>query len=217
MAAAGADVAALCRGAEKMAAALRRLPADENPALQYAALRYLLWQKGYRAELLSCFEPRMKGLFKWWEQLFAESEGKDGRGLLPVTGEFSEQLHSLGQFIQDGTHILFETFLNVKEQQASLSLAPDGVEDGFGYLDDKDFEDLNRAAFAATRTAHSATLPCVTLTIDRVDEENLGGLFYFFQFACYLSAELLGVNPFDQPGVEAYKGWMFRALGKPGA
>ncbi len=217
MAAAGADVAALCRGAETMAAALRRLPAAENPALQYAVLRCLLWKKGYRAELLSCFEPRMRGLFKWWEQLFAESEGKDGLGLLPVTGEFSEQLHSLGQFIQDGTHILFETFLNVKEQQASLSLAPDGVEDGFGYLDDKDFEDLNRAAFAATRTAHSATLPCVTLTIDRVDEENLGGLFYFFQFACYLSAELLGVNPFDQPGVEAYKGWMFRALGKPGA
>lgn len=217
MAAAGVDVAALCRGAEQMAAALRSLPAAENPAARYAVLRHLFWQKGYRVELLSAFEPRLRWFFKWWEQLFAESEGKDGVGLLPVTGEFSEQLHSLGQFIQDGTHLLFETFLNVKEQQASLSLAPDGVEDGFGYLDDKDFEDLNRAAFSATRTAHSATLPCITLTMDRVDEENLGGLFYFFQFACYLSGSLLGVDPFDQPGVEAYKGWMFRALGKPGA
>lgn len=217
LAVAGVDIRALAKGAADMARRLHTEPAEENLALRYAALRSLYFQKGYRVEILSAFEPQLRWFYKWWEQLFAESEGKDGTGLLPVTGEFSEQLHSLGQFIQDGTHLLFETFLDVQEQQASCVVQPDEVDDGFAYLDGKDFWQLNKASFQATRKAHSQTLPCLTLEMDRLDAYNFGQLFYFFEFACYLSGSLLGVNPFDQPGVEAYKGWMFQALGKPGA
>lgn len=214
LAVAGVDVRAMAKGAAEMERQLKSTPAKENAALRYAALRNLFYQKGYRVELLASFEPSLRGFFKWWEQLFAESEGKQGKGLLPVTGQFSEELHSLGQFIQEGTPILFETFLDVKASSAGLVLQSDGVDDGFDYLIGKDFEEINRASFEATRKAHGQTLPCLTLEIDALDAYHFGQLFYFFQFACYLSACMLGVNPFDQPGVEAYKGWMFKALGK---
>ena len=214
LAVAGADIRALARGAAAMEERLRHEPAAENIALRYAAARSLCRENGMRAEMLVSFEPRLRWFYLWWQQLFAESEGKDGKGLLPCTGEFSEQLHSVGQYIQDGDHLLFETFLDIREQGKgdSLVFAPSATADGFGYLDGKDLWQVNKADLAATRAAHSETLPCLTLTMERLNEENFGELFYFFEFSCYLSAGMLGVNPFDQPGVEAYKQRMFRAL-----
>ena len=217
MAVAGLDIRALVRGGTEMQKQLYTLPADENPALRYAVIRNMLYHDGYHLEMFSSFEPQLKWFYKWWIQLFAESEGKCGKGLFPVASEYSEELHSVGQFVQDGSPILFETFLDIKEQQSSLICNPDEVDDRFGYLDGKDFWEINKASFMATRTAHAQKLPCLTLTLDRLDMETFGELFYFYQFTCVLSSVLLGVNPFDQPGVEAYKGWMFKALGKPGA
>lgn len=164
--------------------------------------------------MLSSFEPQFRFFYKWWIQLFAESEGKDNKGVFPVAGEFSEELHSVGQFIQDGSPIMFETFLDVKKQNASLVVEPDEKEDYFDYLDGKDFWEINKAAYHATVTAHSKKLPCMTFELDELDAYHFGQLFYFFQFACYLSCKIMGVNPFDQPGVEAYKKWVFEALGK---
>lgn len=216
MAVAGIDIRALARGAADMQRRLAREAAGKNLALRYAVLRSLYGERGYRAELLAAFEPRLAGFFKWWQQLFAESEGKKGKGLLPVTGQFSEELHSLGQFIQQGTPLLFETFLDVRipGETDRLIIDADDLADGFAYLDGKDLWAVNKASFAATRKAHSAALPCLTLTLDRLDAYHCGQMFYFFAFSCYLSGELLGVNPFDQPGVEEYKDRMFRALGK---
>lgn len=208
--------------------------AGENPAYQYACMRNVLYRQGYRVEMLSSFEPQFKYFYKWWIQLFAESEGKDGKGLFPVASEYSEELHSVGQFVQDGTPILFETFLDVQKRQDSLVLEADdtlamdggaadgntgrlieeGLADGFGYLDGKDFWNINKIAYEATVAAHSERVPCMTLEIGALDAYHFGQLFYFFQFACYLSCEMMGVNPFDQPGVEAYKKKMFESLGK---
>ena len=215
---AGVDVRALVAGARAEEARLRDAAADpaENPAWRYALVRRLAWDAGLRVELLSFFEPRFRWFSKWYEQLFGESEGKDGRGLFPAYAEYSEELHSLGQYVQDGTHQLMETFLDVLEpgDGDSLVLGGQDIDDRFGYLDGADFWDVNKASFSASRAAHARTLPCPTIEIDRVDEEHLGRLFYFFMFSCYLSAELLGVNPFDQPGVEAYKRLMFETLGR---
>lgn len=211
---AGLDIRRVVEGAKKAREAVYSLPPRENPALQYAAMRNLLYGEGYRVEMLASFEPALQCFSKWWVQLFAESEGKEGKGLFPAAAGYSEELHAVGQFVQEGSPILFETFLSVEETDTRLPLTPDGVEDGFGYLDGKDFGALNDAAFQATRTAHSARLPVLTLEIPRLEEESFGEMFTFFQYACVLSSGMLGVNPFDQPGVEAYKGWMFKALGK---
>ena len=215
---AGVNVRALVAGARAEEAQLRDATADpaDNTAWRYALVRRLAWDAGLRVELLSFFEPRFRWFSKWYEQLFGESEGKAGRGLFPASAEYSEELHSLGQYVQDGTPQLMETFLDVIEpgEEDSLVLGDSDIDDRFGYLDGADFWDVNKASFAASRAAHARTLPCPTLEIDRLDEEHLGRLFYFFMFSCYLSAELLGVNPFDQPGVEAYKELMFRTLGR---
>ncbi len=216
MAVAGIDIRELVRGAADMQKRLHEGPAEENIAYQYACLRNALCRRGYRLEMLSSFEPQFRWFYKWWIQLFAESEGKDNKGLFPVASEYSEELHSVGQFIQDGSPILFETFLDVQERQDSLIVEPDGLKDGFDYLNGKDFWCINKAAYKATLAAHSEKLPCLTLEVGAVDAYHFGQLFYFFQFACYLSGRILGVNPFDQPGVEAYKKWMFEALGKQG-
>ncbi len=214
LACAGVDVDALVAGAREMEALCRQTPVAHNDALLYACARMLLWDKGYRVELLSFFEPRFRWFSKWWEQLFGESEGKCGRGLFPASAEYSEELHSLGQYVQDGTHQLFETFIDLVEPTDldSLVLGPTDVPDGFGYLDGTDFWDINKASFSATREAHAGTLPVLTLEVDSADERHLGMLFYFFAFSCYLSATLMGLNPFDQPGVEAYKQLMFKTL-----
>lgn len=214
LAVAGADIEAYAKGAADMMRRLRNSSLEENEAFLYASIRNLLYERGYRVEILSSFEPRLRSFFSWWQQLFAESEGKEGKGILPVCGEFSEQLHSLGQFIQEGSCIHFETFLKVGEQQASLFLEGDGVEDGFSYLDGKDFHEVNDLAYKATVKAHGAVLPVMELCMDRIDAYHLGALFYFFEFACYISGELSGINPFDQPGVEAYKKLMFDFLGR---
>ena len=213
MAVAGVDIRALVRGAHEMQLFLRTQEYEENTAYRYACLR---WQEGYRIEMLSCFEPQFRYFYKWWIQLFAESEGKEKKGIFPVSGEFSEELHSVGQFIQDGTELLFETFLTVREQQDSLVVAPDERADYFDYLDGKDFWEMNRAAQRAAMAAHGKKLPCLTLESERIDAYHFGQLFYFFQFACYVSCRIMGVNPFDQPGVEAYKKRMFEALGRKG-
>lgn len=214
MAVAGIDIRALVQGAADMQKRLHEGAPEDNLALRYACLRNLYYQKGYKLEMLASFEPQFRWFYKWWIQLFAESEGKDGKGLFPVASEFSEELHSVGQYIQDGAPLMFETFLDVTARDDSLVVESDGKKDFFDYLDNKDFWDINKAAFGATVTAHSQKLPCLILRVPHLDAYNFGQLFYFFQFACYVSGEILGINPFDQPGVEAYKAWMFQALGK---
>ena len=214
LAAAGFDLTALAKGASDMRARLLEAEASENPALCYAVTRKLLYDKGYRMEMLSFFEPRLMRFAKWWTQLFGESEGKEEKGLYPVCGNFSEDLHSVGQFLQDGSRGIFETFLDVEDSGASCVLTPDGIEDGFAYLDGTDFERVNRAAFEATYAAHAQVLPCLKFSLPCLNEEAFGSLFYFFFATCTLSALLLSVNPFDQPGVEAYKERMFCTLGK---
>lgn len=214
MAVAGIDIRALVKGAHDMQVELHEKDAKDNIAYQYACLRNLYYKEGCRVELLSTFEPQFRWFYKWWEQLFAESEGKDNTGIFPKACEFSEELHSVGQFIQDGSPIFFETFMTIKEQNASLVVQPDDKKDYFDYLNGKDYWEINQAAFNATVKAHSQKLPVQILEIDRLDAYHFGQLFYFFEFACYLSCTIMGVNPFDQPGVEAYKKWMFDALRK---
>ena len=214
MAVAGISIRDVVSGARAMEKQLKNTPAMENTALRYAVLRNLYLEKGYALEMLVSFEPQFRWFYKWWMQLFAESEGKDGKGLFPVCAEYSEELHAVGQFVQDGKPLMFETFLNVRTPNASLVIENDGIADAFDYLDGMDFDKINRVAFEATVKAHSLKLPCLILNIETLDPKHFGELFYFFMFSCYLSARLLGVNPFDQPGVEAYKKWMFDGLGK---
>ncbi len=214
LAVAGFDIRAMAEGARTVRAELMAAPAAENEALRVAVIRNQLYREGFRMEMLSFFEPRFFRFAKWWMQLFGESEGKEGKGLYPLFGNFSEDLHSVGQFLQDGSRVIFETFLEAEDSGASLVLHDDEVDDRFSYLDGKDFDAINRAACEATVTAHSSVYPCLRLKVPAIDEKSFGTLFYYFEFLCYLSAKILGVNPFDQPGVEAYKQHMFRALGK---
>lgn len=214
LAAAGFDIRAMAEGAVHMHQRLVSESAQDNISLRYAAIRNLLYNRGFRMEMLSFFEPRWFRFAKWWMQLFGESEGKDNKGLYPVFGNFSEDLHSIGQFLQDGTPVIFETFLNVCKSGASYMVHDDDVDDRFGYLNGMDVDQINNAACQATIEAHSTKYPCVLLSVPAIDEQTFGQLFYFFMFTCYLSARILEVNPFDQPGVEAYKINMFRALGK---
>lgn len=214
MAVAGIDIQKLVKGAADMEKQLLLDGSNGNIAWQYACLRNMYYKKGYSLELLTGFEPQFRWFYKWWVQLFGESEGKENKGIFPVSAEFCEELHAVGQYIQDGAPLMFETFLDVQEQNASLFAEKDQVEDFFDYLNGKDFWEMNKASFYATIKAHREKLPCLILEVERMDEYHFGQLFYFFMFACYVSARILGVNPFDQPGVEAYKKWMFEALGK---
>ena len=214
MAVAGIDIRQVVLGAARMEEELFEKPASENMAFIYAVLRNMYHEKGYSLEMLASFEPQLRWFYKWWVQLFAETEGKDGKGLFPVCGEYSEELHAVGQFVQDGTPLMFETFIDVLDPGASLMIENDGIGDAFDYLDGMDFGEINRTAFLATLKAHKEKLPCLIFHVDCLDAYHFGQLFYFFMFSCYLSARLLGVNPFDQPGVEAYKKWMFDGLGK---
>ena len=218
MAVAGVDVKALVQGMRDMRDELRAAPAGENLALRYACLRKWMLEQGLSLEMLAFFEPRLDYFAKWWIQLFAESEGKDGTGLYPVVSSNSEDLHSIGQFIQQGSPILFETFVTVRARDASVVLPATDKKDYFDYLTGRDFWDINDTARRATMRAHSeGGIPCLELSIPAIDAHTLGELFYFFLFSCYLSCKLVGVNPFNQPGVESYKGYMFKNLGKPGA
>ncbi len=212
---AGLDTGLLLEGVNRMKDEIVQKPED-NPAVRYAAYRSLAYDKGYNIELLAAFEPQLEYFIKWWIQLFGESEGKDGKGIFPAGVVYSEDLHSMGQYLQDGRRNLLETFITTADPQASVKVVPDKhFRDGFDYLDDMDFIDINRAAEQATMDAHTkGGVPCASLEIGRIDEETFGKLFYFFMMACAISGKLMGVNPFDQEGVEEYKRSMFKALGR---
>lgn len=215
MAVAGLDLEAVMKGAQDALADFKK---KDNICAQYAALRNILYRKGKQTEILVNYEPSLVMLGEWFKQLFAESEGKDHKGIFPVSANFSTDLHSIGQFIQDGTRNLFETVLWVREQKEDLFIEEDPDDlDGLNYLAGKSIQFVNSKAYAGTLLAHcDGGTPNIVLEIDRNDEYHLGYLIYFFEKACGLSGYLLGINPFDQPGVEAYKKNMFALLGKPG-
>lgn len=215
MAVAGIAIKRLVLGAKAMKELLFQMPAKENMALKYVCTRNLLAQRGFYVEALSYFEPRLCCFSDWWVQLFAESEGKESRGIFPTACKFTEDLHAVGQFIQEGTPIIFETFLLVENEESHLLIPESVIPDEFEYLLGKSMHELNKVAEYATIQSHSKRLPCICISIDKIDEYHLGGLFYFFAFSCYLSCLLLDIDPFDQPGVEAYKEVMFEKLLKP--
>jgi glucose-6-phosphate isomerase len=212
----GVNIGELLQGAREMARQIQITPLEQNDVVRYGVLRNLLLERGFAVEILGYFEPLLDYFAKWWVQLFGESEGKNGTGIFPTACSFSEDLHSLGQYIQDGRKMLFETFINLAEPGARLPIPQDPrTVDGFEYLDGKDFADLNRMAYEATVQAHAGGgVPVVILNVPELTPYYFGQLFYFFEYACFISATLLGVDPFDQPGVEAYKTRMFGALGK---
>lgn len=191
---------------------------EQNEAYQYAAIRNILYRKGKTVELLVNYEPSLQYFAEWWKQLFGESEGKDEKGLFPASVNFSTDLHSLGQYIQEGYKQMFETVLQVKQPREDLALIEDEKNlDGLNYLSDKTFNYVNEKAFEGTLLAHTdGNVPNLIVEIPQLDEFMFGYLVYFFEKACAISGYLLGVNPFDQPGVEAYKKNMFALLGKPG-
>lgn len=190
----------------------------ENPIWLYAAVRNLLYRHGKAIELLSSFEPGFRLFGLWWQQLFGESEGKDGKGLFPAYAEFTADLHSLGQLIQQGQRNLFETMVRFTPPVERVAVGSDWKNlDGLNYLEGKDLDFVDEQAFRGTVAAHvDGGVPVITMDAGELDPGKLGELFYFFELACGLSAYLLGVNPFDQPGVEFYKRNMFQLLGKPG-
>ena len=214
---AGFDIEALVRGAKDAEKALADRSAD-NPAVRYAAMRNLLYAQGKKVELFASFHPKMQYLGEWLKQLFGESEGKDGKGIFPASVIFTTDLHSMGQYIQDGERMLFETVITVENAQREVSIPHDEQDlDGLNYLAGKRVEHCNRMAQLGTRMAHiDGGVPNIDIRIEQLDEYHLGQLFYFFEKVCGISAYVLGVNPFNQPGVEAYKKNMFKLLEKPG-
>ena len=214
---AGFDIEAMVRGAKDAEKALADRSAD-NPAVRYAAMRNLLYAQGKKVELFASFHPKMQYLGEWLKQLFGESEGKDGKGIFPASVIFTTDLHSMGQYIQDGERMLFETVITVENAQREVSIPRDEQDlDGLNYLAGKRVEHCNRMAQLGTRMPHiDGGVPNIDIRIEQLDEYHLGQLFYFFEKVCGISAYVLGVNPFNQPGVEAYKKNMFKLLEKPG-
>ena len=217
LAVAGLDIEAILAGARDAMTELRR-PGQENPAWQYAAARSALYQSGKNIELLASYEPSFRFFGEWWKQLFGESEGKEGQGIFPASVEFTADLHSMGQYIQEGERDLFETVVRFAVPRSSCPLRPKpGDNSGLDFLRGKDLRFVNEQALRGTALAHTdGGVPNLLLTAEERSEYWAGQLVYFFQYACGLSGYLLGVNPFDQPGVEAYKKNMFALLGKPG-
>jgi len=191
---------------------------EDNDSYLYAVLRNILYNKGKTVELLVNYEPSLQYFGEWWKQLFGESEGKDNKGIFPASANFSTDLHSLGQYIQEGRRFLFETVINVEEVRHELTIQKETTDlDGLNYLAGKTIDFVNKNAFKGTILAHvDGGVPNLVLNLKRLDAYGFGYLVYFFEKACALSGYLLGVNPFDQPGVEAYKKNMFALLGKPG-
>ncbi|MCB0680550.1 MAG: glucose-6-phosphate isomerase [Saprospiraceae bacterium] len=194
-------------------------PFGQNACYQYAALRNLLYRKGYAIEMLINYEPRFHYVAEWWKQLYGESEGKDGKGLFPASADFTTDLHSLGQYIQDGRRHLFETLLEIEQPLVDLTIEAEADDlDGLNYLAGKTLDYVNKKAAEGTVMAHvDGGVPNLKITLPEATPFQLGYLFYFFEKACAVSGYLLGVNPFDQPGVEDYKRNMFKLLGKPGS
>ena len=216
---AGVDIDALIAGAADCARFCEDADLSANPAYHYACSRNALYQQGFAVELLAVFEPRLHFLAEWWKQLFGESEGKEGIALFPASVEFTTDLHSMGQYIQEGRRFLAETFLIVEEGEPSLKVPKwNDNTDELEYLADRELSYVNSAAYKATAQAHcDGGVPNMTVCLKRLDARSLGALIYFFELACAVSALMLGVNPFSQPGVEVYKKYMFQILGKPGA
>lgn len=217
IAAAGFDIRALLQGARDMAA-LCREQSEANPAIQYAAARNALYRSGKKIEILVNFTPKLQYIGEWWKQLYGESEGKQGLGIFPASVNFTTDLHSMGQYIQDGERTMFETVLSVEAPKRNLEIPIDPENlDGLNFLAGRRMEACNRMAELGTRLAHiDGGVPNIRLEMPRIDEYHLGALYFFFEKACGISAYMLGVNPFDQPGVEDYKKNMFALLGKPG-
>ncbi len=214
----GADIDRLMEGAAEGRRLALEQEFSENDALQYAAIRNILLRKGKSVEVLADYEPSLHYVAEWWKQLYGESEGKDQKGLFPASVDLTTDLHSMGQFIQDGARIMFETVLNVEQSRESVVLNEEPVDlDGLNYLAGKDMDFVNKSAMNGTILAHTdGHVPNLMVTIPEQNEFYLGELFYFFEFAVGISGYLLGVNPFNQPGVESYKKNMFALLGKPG-
>ncbi len=217
IAAAGIDITALMDGAAQAMEQLAK-PGMDNPAWQYAAARHALYQSGKKVEILAGYEPAFRFFAEWWKQLYGESEGKGGRGLFPASVEFTADLHSMGQYIQQGERLMFETVIRFDRAKTKISIPndPENV-DGLNFLSGKGLDFVAEQALRGIILAHvDGGVPNILLTVPGRDERSLGELIYFFEFACGLSGYLLEVNPFDQPGVEAYKNNMYALLGKPG-
>lgn len=211
----GADIDQLMKGAQD---ACTDYSGDENDCHTYAAIRNALYRKGKGTEILVNYEPSFHYVGEWWKQLFGESEGKDGKGIFPAAVDFSTDLHSMGQYIQDGVRNIFETVVSFGEPSADVKIEKeDNDGDGLNFLAGKTVDYVNKKAFLGTLLAHTdGSVPNLVINVPKVDAYNLGYLFYFFEKACAVSGYILGVNPFNQPGVEAYKKNMFALLGKPG-
>ena len=215
----GVDISALMKGASDAAAVYTKTDdVDNNAALKYAAIRNVMYRQGKATEILVNYEPYATMFNEWWKQLYGESEGKDGKGLFPASVIFSTDLHSLGQFIQDGSRSVFETIVSVTEADEKLAVPYDEANvDGLNFLSGVDLNEINAKAMKGTILAHiDGGAPNILIEIDKKNEYCLGYLLYFFEYACGVSGYVLGVNPFNQPGVEAYKKNMFALLGKPG-
>lgn len=214
----GADIDALMQGAASMREHCLEAPYEDNSALKYAAARNILMRKGKSVEVVANYEPSLHYVSEWWKQLYGESEGKDRKGIFPAAVDLTTDLHSMGQFIQDGARIMFETVLNVVESPEEVVLSREEVDtDGMNYLAGKTVDFVNKSAMNGTILAHTdGQVPNLIVEIPKQDAYSLGQLFYFFEFACGVSGYLNGVNPFNQPGVESYKKNMFALLGKPG-
>ena len=214
----GADIDQLMEGAASGREMALNLPYAENDAMQYAAVRNILHRKGKAVEILANYEPSLHYVSEWWKQLFGESEGKDQKGIYPASVDLTTDLHSMGQFIQDGSRIMFETVMNVEKSRVELTIGEEPVDlDGLNYLAGKTVDFVNKSAMNGTILAHTdGSVPNLRVDIPEQNEFYLGQLFYFFEFACGISGYVSGVNPFNQPGVESYKKNMFALLGKPG-
>ena len=214
----GADITKLMEGAAAGRKLAMEKDFDDNDAMQYAAVRNILHRKGKAVEILANYEPGLHYVSEWWKQLYGESEGKDQKGIMPASVDLTTDLHSMGQFIQDGSRIMYETVLNVEKSRRELTVGKEDTDlDGLNYLAGKSVDFVNKSAMNGTVLAHTdGRVPNLMIMIPELDEFDLGQLFYFFEFACGVSGYILGVNPFNQPGVESYKKNMFALLGKPG-
>ncbi len=218
IAVAGIDIDELMKGARFAQDKYNDDNIEYNEAYQYAVARNLLYKDGKNIEILANYEPKMHYITEWWKQLFGESEGKDKKGIFPAGVDFTTDLHSLGQYIQDGRRCLFETVINIERPYSDIYINLDEDDlDGLNYLVGKSLDFVNKKAMEGTIEAHvSGDVPNILITMEELNEETIGQLIYFFELACAMSGKILGVNPFDQPGVEAYKKNMFRLLKKPG-
>ena len=218
IATAGININKLMEGAKIAEEKYSDIDIKYNDCYKYAVIRNILYKQEKNIEILETYEPKMHYIIEWWKQLFGESEGKEQKGIYPSGAEFTTDLHSMGQYIQEGRRCLFETVINIKKTNSTLTINPDDDNlDGLNYISGKTLDFVNKKAMEGTILAHvNGGVPNIKINMDKLDEETIGHLLYFFELACAMSGKLLGVNPFNQPGVEKYKTNMFKLLGKPG-